>query len=184
MSILWDFGDQKPLESEPKSQFTPSADAAFDEFFREYLTCSNSLFINSKTESSKYMTPTTTTNIQINTMQTDVYVNRSPKPGDKVTVYKPEIEYIIVSPRCSTVEDEQKNLEDVLEAYKNSCRSKELKSLSFECTSNISDELDKFFQQMKIENIQNTEYFNESFENEPESAKANDRYEQDVFNIT
>lgn len=43
MTIDWDFGDQKPME--PSSKFTKNADAAFDNFCKEYNMDPN-IFLN------------------------------------------------------------------------------------------------------------------------------------------
>ncbi len=196
MSILWDFGDQKPLEIEPKSQFTASANAAFDEFCRQYLNGSNSLFIqpNSVYQASPEPPPPliTTTNIQINTMPNNtggsqlppsVYVNRSPQPGQETKVYKPEIEYISVSPRrISIEEEEEESLEDVLAAYKKSCRSREIAKSSIECNGSLSGELDKFLENMKIEKAecikkQCVAYFSEPADSDEEWKRTEFRSE-------
>ena len=44
MSINWNFGDQRAIET--KSTFTKDADAAFDEFCKTYLNSSNGFFMS------------------------------------------------------------------------------------------------------------------------------------------
>ena len=146
MSVDWNFGDQKPMEC--KSNFTKTADRAFDEFCKLYLNGPNNMLVNLQPNKE----PTCLSNNQIAEFNDDTKIQINTKTVEGTADLRPlkeggeavaeDEDHNQKSEAYTTIYDDtnkeskggfgddrdsdrQYSFEDVLEVYNRGCRSQE-----------------------------------------------------------